>query len=92
MELAGGRENLSTLRVTTVRSSAPGSHRSREDSGKSVAVEAVIVDLQAVCCSTKHTAALGWCRPGAVLDLIRRIRDHGVRGDGDQPPTDDVFE
>jgi ABC-type sugar transport system ATPase subunit len=71
-------ETLSSLRVTTVRSirqpvaSLSGGQR------QSVAVAKTVMWNSRVCLLDEPTAALGVVQTRMVLDLIRRLRDHGL--------------
>src|SRR6202043_675448 len=85
-------ETLSTLRVTTVRSirqpvaSLSGGQR------QSVAVAKAVMWNSRVALLDEPTAALGVVQTRMVLDLIRRLRDHGLAVMVISHNLSDVFE
>jgi ABC-type sugar transport system ATPase subunit len=85
-------ETLSSLRVTTVRSirqpvaSLSGGQR------QSVAVAKAVMWNSRVCLLDEPTAALGVVQTRMVLDLIRRLRDHGLAVMLISHNLNDVFE
>ena len=85
-------ETLSSLRVTTVRSirqpvaSLSGGQR------QSVAVAKTVMWNSRVCLLDEPTAALGVVQTRMVLDLIRRLRDHGLAVMLISHNLNDVFE
>ena len=91
MELKAG-ETLSTLRVTTVRSirqpvaSLSGGQR------QSVAVAKAVMWNSKVVLLDEPTAALGVVQTQQVLDLIKRLRDHGLAVMVISHNLNDVFE
>jgi ABC-type sugar transport system ATPase subunit len=91
MELQAA-ETLSTLRVTTVRSirqpvaSLSGGQR------QSVAVAKAVMWNSKVVLLDEPTAALGVVQTQSVLDLIRRLRDHGLAVMVISHNLNDVFE
>jgi ABC-type sugar transport system ATPase subunit len=91
MELRAA-ETLSTLRVTTVRSirqpvaSLSGGQR------QSVAVAKAVMWNSKVVLLDEPTAALGVMQTRSVLDLIRRLRDHGLAVMVISHNLNDVFE
>jgi ABC-type sugar transport system ATPase subunit len=91
MELKAG-ETLSTLRVTTVRSirqpvaSLSGGQR------QSVAVAKAVMWNSKLVLLDEPTAALGVVQTRQVLDLIKRLRDHGLAVMVVSHNLNDVFE
>jgi len=91
MELQAA-ETLSTLRVTTVRSirqpvaSLSGGQR------QSVAVAKAVMWNSKLVLLDEPTAALGVVQTRSVLDLIRRLRDHGLAVMVISHNLNDVFE
>ncbi|HZR48376.1 MAG TPA: ATP-binding cassette domain-containing protein [Streptosporangiaceae bacterium] len=91
MELRAA-ETLSTLRVTTVRSirqpvaSLSGGQR------QSVAVAKAVMWNSKVVLLDEPTAALGVVQTRSVLDLIKRLRDHGLAVMVISHNLNDVFE
>ena len=91
MELQAA-ETLSTLRVTTVRSirqpvaSLSGGQRQAVAVAKAVMWNSKLVLLD------EPTAALGVVQTQSVLDLIRRLRDHGLAVMVISHNLNDVFE
>ena len=91
MELKAG-ETLSTLRVTTVRSirqpvaSLSGGQRQAVAVAKAVMWNSKLVLLD------EPTAALGVVQTRQVLDLIKRLRDHGLAVMVVSHNLNDVFE
>ena len=85
-------ETLSSLRVTTVRSirqpvaSLSGGQR------QSVAVAKAVMWNSRVALLDEPTAALGVVQTRMVLDLIRRLRDHGLAVMVISHNLNDVFE
>src|SRR5579862_261060 len=85
-------ETLSTLRVTTVRSirqpvaSLSGGQR------QSVAVAKAVMWNSKVVLLDEPTAALGVVQTKMVLDLVRRLRDHGLAVMVISHNLNDVFE
>jgi ABC-type sugar transport system ATPase subunit len=85
-------ETLSTLRVTTVRSirqpvaSLSGGQR------QSVAVAKAVMWNSRLVLLDEPTAALGVVQTRSVLDLIRRLRDHGLAVMVISHNLNDVFE
>jgi ABC-type sugar transport system ATPase subunit len=91
MERAAG-QTLSTLRVTTVRSlrqpvaSLSGGQR------QSVAVAKAVMWNSKLVMLDEPTAALGVVQTRMVLDLVRRLRDHGLAVMVISHNLNDVFE
>jgi D-xylose transport system ATP-binding protein len=91
MELKAG-ETLATLRVTTVRSirqpvaSLSGGQR------QSVAVAKAVMWNSKLVLLDEPTAALGVVQTRQVLDLIKRLRDHGLAVMVVSHNLNDVFE
>src|SRR5712675_1806485 len=85
-------ETLSTLRVTTVRSirqpvaSLSGGQR------QSVAVAKAVMWNSKLVMLDEPTAALGVVQTRSVLDLIRRLRDHGLAVMVISHNLNDIFE
>ena len=85
-------ETLSSLRVTTVRSirqpvaSLSGGQR------QSVAVAKAVMWNSKVVLLDEPTAALGVVQTQMVLDLVRRLRDHGLAVMVISHNLNDVFE
>ena len=91
MERAAG-ETLATLRVTTVKSvrqpvgSLSGGQR------QSVAVAKAVMWNSKLVMLDEPTAALGVVQTAIVLDLVRRLRDHGLAVMVISHNLNDVFE
>src|SRR5207247_4404393 len=86
------KETLAGLRVTTVRSirqpvaSLSGGQR------QSVAVAKAVMWNSKLVIMDEHTAALGVVQTKMVLDLIKRLRDHGLAVMVITHNLNDVFE